>query len=212
MLNIFLCLLIPFLILVLAEYLWRKKILRGELQRKLIHITTGCFVASWPWLISWRSIWIIGLAMAIVVALNRVVTVLHFSDRINRDSYGDLFFALTIFFSALFITNKTYFAIAILIMSLSDGLAALVGKKYGKSNSYKIFDQTKSIAGSATFWAVSLIILAIGLSGQHLKPHEYWLVVILLPPALTLIENTVILGLDNLAVPLIALLALSSLN
>lgn len=212
MFTIAICLAGVLLILVVAEALWRLGILRGESQRKLVHICTGSFIASWPWLMSWRAIQIIGILMAVVVAANRLLPVLHFSERIRRKSYGDVVFALAVFAAAALTVNKIYFAIAILHMSLADGLAALVGKKYGRYWRYKVFNQTKTVIGSMTFWFTSFCVLGVGLLFQATSTYDYILALIFLPPILTAVENFMVWGLDNLAVPLVALLALSLLN
>lgn len=71
MLSVFLCLFGIFLILVINEALWRNKFLHGELKRKFVHILATVFIAFWPWIISFRAIQLIGIAMVLVLVSNR---------------------------------------------------------------------------------------------------------------------------------------------
>lgn len=198
-------------LLLLAEILWRKKILKGEGQRKFLHITGGVFIAFWPWLISWHATQLLGLALLAGVLINRGShTKLHFLRGPKRESYGDIFFALVIILCALVTDVKLFFALAILHLALADGLAAVVGKNFGKQWKYKVFGQSKTVLGSMTFWLVSLGILGTSIIIGHdlISFQNYSILLIFLPPALTLIENVVGLGLDNLVVPLAVIAAL----
>jgi hypothetical protein len=55
MLAVILSLLAVLIVLLLDEYLWRKKIIHGELKRKLVHIAVTSFVAFWPWIMGWKA-------------------------------------------------------------------------------------------------------------------------------------------------------------
>jgi dolichol kinase len=209
MLAIALCLLGVFILLVATEELFWKKYLKGEYLRKFLHITVGSFVATWPWLINWQAIQIIGLAMLIGVFINHRLKIIKF-NHINRKTYGDILFAAVIVAAALLTTNKIFFALAILHLSLADGFAAVIGEKYGKPWRYKVFSQTKSVLGSMTFWFVSLCILGAGLLFAHdvISFKNYVLLVLLMPPTLTYLENISVFGTDNIVVPIVALYGL----
>lgn len=199
------------LLLILAELLWRQKVLKGEGQRKFLHITGGTYIAFWPWMVSMRTIQLLGAAMLIGVMINRGSrTKLHFLRGPKRESYGDVFFALVIMLCALLADVKLFFAVAILHLALADGLAAVVGKNFGKAWRYKVFRQTKTVVGSMTFWFVSLCILGTGmlLDTSLISFSNYAILLIFLPPMLTIIENVVGFGLDNIVVPLAVLVAL----
>jgi hypothetical protein len=58
-------------VLLIDEILWRKKIIHGELKRKLVHIAVTSFVAFWPWIMSFKAIQFLGIAMVIVLLINR---------------------------------------------------------------------------------------------------------------------------------------------
>lgn len=211
------CLAIVIALVLVAEVLWRKKLLKGENQRKFVHISVGTFAAFWPWLISWRAIQLIGIAMTIGVIANRLSPHLHYLGGIRiKHNYGDIFLPLAIVLTSLITTNKIFFALAILHVSLADGLAAVIGTNFGKYWRYRIFEHTKTVLGTMTFWLVSVSILGLGILGMGVLPAQdifaysnfFWLL-LLLPPAVTMIENVVGLGMDNIAVPAAVLIGLN---
>lgn len=212
MLAVIVCLVGVLVLLLISEYLGRQKILKNEYQRKLVHISVAAFVASWPWLISWRSIQYIGLAMLAVVLFNRTQhsKFFGFNKNVKRETYGDVLFALSISACALLTHNKVFFALAMLNLSLADGIAAFIGTRYGKPWRYKVYHHTKTVIGSMAFWIVSACILGTGLLFAHnyVDFSHYALLVVFLPPVLMLLENVSIMGLDDFVVPVAVVLAL----
>jgi phytol kinase len=211
MLAVFLSLLAVLVVLLVDEILWRKKIIHGELKRKLVHIAVTTFVAFWPWFMSWKVIQLIGIAMVLVLLLNRQVKVLHYLGGIRQQTYGDVFLALSITTAALITNERIFFAVAMLHVALADGFAAIIGTKFGRGWQYKVFGQTKTVLGSMTFWITSICILGAGLLAAHsLIPYSnYAALLIILPPVLTLTENVAVLGTDNLAIPIVVIAALN---
>ncbi len=210
MLAVIACLLGIFALLIIAELLGKNKILKGEFHRKFLHITAGSFIAFWPWLISWRSIQLIGVAMLAVMLANRYYGFLNYRGRVGRASYGDIFLALAILICALIAHNKLFFALAILQVSLADGLAAVIGIRYGLRWSYKVFGHRKTLVGSLVFWIISLDILGPGLLADPnlFSFHNYYTLLLVLPPVFTLAENLSVFGLDNLIIPLLTVVIL----
>jgi len=211
MLNLFACLGGLLIILLLSELIYRNKLLKGENERKFVHICAGSFIAFWPWLISWKTIQLIGIAMIIVVLLNRSKDYLHILGGVRTRYYGDVFLALAVLLTAMLTTNKVFFLIAILHISLADGLAAVIGVNFGKNWAYKVFGQTKTVLGSMTFWVVSLCILgiAVPLANGAIPYNHYVLLLAFLPPLLTLLENISIWGTDNIVLPIAVIGALN---
>ncbi|MDO8591777.1 MAG: hypothetical protein Q7R60_02555 [bacterium] len=210
MLAVITCLGGIFAILVIGEILYKQKILEGEYLRKFVHISSGSFIAFWPWLVSWRAIELISLAMLAVVIFNHRSKTIHMSGNIKRLTYGGMLFPIGVLACALLTHNKIFFALAVLHLALADGLAAVMGITYGKKYSYKVFHQVKTLTGTMTFWSVSLCILAVGLLFAHdaVGFNHYVFLLIFLPPILAFLENLAVLGLDNLVVPVAVVLAL----
>ncbi len=194
-------------ILVFAELLWRANVLRGEYQRKFVHVLAGTFFATWPWLLSWHQIQIMGVLMLVVLGTNNYVDrVLHYGANLRKKSLGGICLALAVITCAFLTHDKVFFSLAILQTSLADGFAAVFGTRFGKNWGYKAFGQTKTVIGTMAFWLASVLILGIGLLSTG--SHNYGLLLIFLPPALAAVENITPLGLDNLTVPLATLLVL----
>ncbi len=205
MLEAILCLVGVGIILGVAEVLWQKKIISGEAQRKFAHIGVGMFVATWPWILSWETIGLLGILMLVGVILNRLSIIkLHFSHGHEDRGYGDVCFAVAIILCAAFTDVKLFFALAMLHLALADGLAAIVGKEFGRKTKYKVFGQTKTLIGSMTFWIVSLYLLGAGAicAYQDISFASYISVLLFLPPILTILENISGYGLDNVVIPL----------
>ncbi len=209
MLSIFLSLVAIFILLVISEMLWRHKKLSDEMTRKIVHISVAVFVAFWPYYMSYHWIQFLAIAFLAVIIFSRYMHIFKGILHVKRKTYGDMFFPLSILILAILQPNKLVFTIALLNIGLSDGIAALVGQKYGKKNKYKIFGQTKSVAGTLAFIFISyLIIIAAKLFHPHLDVGLTWLNMLIIPPILAFVENVSVYGADDLTIPLVLLVIL----
>ena len=93
-------------------------------------------------------------------------------------------------------------------MSLADGLAAIMGVKFGTSNAYIVFGAKKSVVGSITFAIVSASIVTVFAIQQQLGFHPSFIALVL---GATLLENLAVRGLDNILIPLFVAVVLSQL-
>lgn len=195
-------------LLIGCELYWRRHQLHSELSRKFIHITVGSFVASWPFFLGWGQIQLLSVAFLIVVSVSKYLKIFQAIHSVQRPTWGELFFALAVGLTTLVHQNKYLFAAALLHMSLADGLAAIVGTRYGKSSRYYVANHVKSVVGSATFILVSLLILAgYGLvTGVTLQPY----ILLAIAFSTAAVENIGIYGFDNLLVPLMVALTLNN--
>lgn len=212
MLSVLLSLAAIFILLVVIEYAWRKKKLKPEVARKIIHIGAGSFIAFWPYFMSWTTIQLLSLALFIVVYLSHHFGIFGSIHNVSRSTIGELFYPVSIGIIGLLEPQPWVFAAAILHMAIGDGIAAIVGVKYGKNNQYKIAGHVKSIAGSAAFFVVSAVIIAtVYLLNLSSFTPEAVAILICLPLFVTLIENFFIAGIDNVLVPLSVVLVLNAL-
>ena len=204
MINIFISLLAIFSLLVINEYFWRKHKIGDELSRKTIHIVVAIFVAFWPYYMSYRQIQLVSISFLIVIILSRYLHIFQGITHVKRKTYGDFFFPIAIFIMATIAPQNIIFTIALLHIGLSDGLAALIGKKYGKNNIYKVFGQTKSLAGTTAFIVISFVIL---FSANLIKPNANIGLtlesIIVMPIVLVFVENISVYGADDLTIPLV---------
>ena len=203
-----LAVIVVFVVLICAEYLSRFRGVHSELTRKFVHILVGMFVAFWPFFLGWGQIQFLSIAFLVVVGVSVKFHIFRSIHAVERNTMGEVLFALVIGILALIVTNKWVFAASMLHLSLADGMAAIVGLGWGDHNKYKIFGHTKSIAGSLTFFFTSVLIMVWYTSLSHAPADAA--VIIGLPVAATIVENLAIRGTDNLAIPLLIGLALTS--
>lgn len=171
-----------------------------EVTRKFVHISVATFAATWPFFMSWSNIELMSLLMFLAVVVSRHFSYFKSIHRVDRPTWGELFFAMGIGMTALLSQSTWVFAAAMLLLGLADGLAAVVGTLIGMNHKYKVFGYTKTRAGTITFYAIALlaILFCTVLNG----PHEGIFTLIWLPVAATILENIGVGGTDNLIVPL----------
>jgi phytol kinase len=197
------------MVLVIAELLWRRKKLRGEPNRKLVHIIIGTFIAFWPYFLSWPQIRVLCLGGLLLVLLAGQTKHFHVGYDVNRRGHGDVFFPIGVGLASFISPSPLVFAIAILHLSLADGLAAVIGLRFGLGHQYKVRQYLKTLAGTLTFWLVSTIIVASTLLfSPDMLYWPLWPLLVWLPLAATLVENIAVAGLDNVAVPLLIIVVL----
>lgn len=189
-----------FAVLMLSELWWRKRRPHGEFSRKFVHISVGSFVAFWPYFLSANEIRLLAVAFLVGVAVSKKLHIFSAIHSVQRPTLGEFWFALVVGILAFSAAHPHIYTIALLQMSLADGLAAVVGTRFGAGSRYSVFGSAKSVVGSVTFFVVSCALLVVY---QMLEPG-------LLPTALvpcialgaTALENLGVRGVDNLLVPL----------
>lgn len=195
-------------LLLVNEWWWHGK-KHGELSRKFVHITVGSFVALWPVFLTWSQIELLSIVFVAAVAVSRQFNIFKAIHSVQRSTWGELYFGAAVGLIAVATHNPAIYAVALLHMSLADGLAAIVGEKYGRKSAYKIFGAKKSPIGSATFFVVSATLLAVYSAQQGPGVSlGIWLPFIAITA--TLLENIAVRGLDNLLIPVFIALVLSS--
>jgi phytol kinase len=199
---------VVFLIVILAEYLSRYKGVHSELTRKLVHILVGVFVASWPFFLSWHQIQFLSLLFLAVVLLSIKLNMFSSIHAVSRNNVGEVSFALVIGILSVITSQHWVFAAAMLHLSLADGLAAIFGLAWGDGTTYKIMGRTKSLVGSLAFFFTSLLIMVCYAAFSGLSYSSLSLVG--LPVMATIAENISGEGTDNIVVPLLVALVLSS--
>ncbi|HSW99322.1 MAG TPA: hypothetical protein VLF71_05830 [Candidatus Saccharimonadales bacterium] len=197
-----------FVIVIFAEYLSRYKGVHSELTRKLVHILVGAFVAFWPFFLSWRQIQVLSLLFLATVIWSIKFNIFSSIHAVSRNRVGEVCFALVIGILALITSKDWVFTAAMLHLSIADGLAAICGLAWGDGTTYKIMGRTKSIVGSLAFFFTSVAIMICYAAFSHLGYGGVTLV--WLPVAATIAENVSGEGTDNMVVPLLVALVLTS--
>ena len=180
-----------------------------ELLRKLLHVGMGLVVLTFPWLFdrAWPVLLLTGVAAVALGAvkllpalrdgIGTVVTAVH------RPSLGEVCFPIAV--GLLFLLSggdKMLFVVPMLIMTLADAVAALIGITYGKVR-YVTSDGLKSAEGSIAFFAIAFLSVHIPLLlFTNVGRTETLLIAVILGVLSMLLEAIAWRGLDNLLIPL----------
>ena len=105
----------------------------------------------------------------------------------------------------IFFDTKEVIAIGILAMSYGDGLASLIGIKFGKKK-YQIFEDVKSYVGSYSMFTFTFIMMIVALLfyGKLSLTYEALFLLLCIAGISTIAEGVTPRGLDNLSVPFVA--------
>ena len=199
----------------IAEVLYHFFKVKAELTRKLVHFGTGILSLLFPVLLS--SHWYVLLlcaAFLVILIASLKFNLLKSINAIDRKSYGSLCYPLAVY--SCFLIHSWYgkqsnfyggyliYYLPLLILAISDPLAALIGKKW-KWRPFKVGKGTKTLGGSMTFffsaWVISLFAFY---AFQIVLPGQFILLSGLLIAFLTAISEAVSRnGLDNLFIPLV---------
>lgn len=202
------------LLLVVSEVLWRKKIIAGEYGRKLVHMTLGVFISTWPYFMSMGAIKLIACAAILVLLLSRKFKIFHAIHDVKRTTYGEVLYPVSILITAMLAQADWIFAIAVLFVAIPDGMAALAGKKWGNKHSkIKIFKTNKTLVGTGTYIIFAYAVMCMGLliGGKNALISGSTSCLIFLPLGAALLEAVSPYGLDNVTVPLLVVLSLNAL-
>lgn len=199
------------------SWVQRSRLANPEVVRKLLHLFMGLVVLGFPWL--FETIWPVLLLAALftfgLTALRaspslkrRFGSIIH---GVGRSSLGEIFFPLSA--ALLFVLSfgdAILFCVPMLVLSLADSAAALVGRSYGRL-AYSFASTTKSVEGSVAFFTVAFLSAHLSLllftdTGRA----ESLLISLSLSLFLTVIEAASARGLDNLFLPIAAFLLLKT--
>ena len=191
-----------FLILILLSILKSKKIIKEQTPRKLVHILMGFtwIIMNYFFKISIHMI-ILPITMVIFNYISYKFNIIKSMEQENKDSIGTIYYAL----SFVILATMTYiyppflpfYGIGVFTLSIGDGLAPLIGRKWNK---YKIAKTNKTYAGSLTVLLSTILVVSIFSSYYHLDLNIIKVVLLgLISIPLELIN---IKGSDNLTLPI----------
>ncbi|MBD3883139.1 hypothetical protein IFO70_15345 [Phormidium tenue FACHB-886] len=180
-----------------------------EVVRKLLHVPMGLLTLTFPWLFeSPQPVLVLaGLAIATLLTIrlyspvrNQFGSVL---GGVERRSLGEVYFPVAVALLFIFSEgNPLLFSIPILILTLADAIAAIIGIRYGQVR-YTTSEGFKSAEGSlaffvAAFFSVHVPLLLLSQTGRI----ETLLISLILGLLVMLLEAIAWRGLDNLFIPL----------
>jgi phytol kinase len=191
-------------LVILAEILNRVITDDPELTRKIVHIGSGnVILLAWWFNISQAVIVSAAIIAAAIAIISYIVPILPSIESVGRKSFGTLFYAISIgVLAACFWQNyPQYVAIGILVMAWGDGMAAIIGQRFGK-HTYQVGEIHKSWEGSLAMAGVTFLVTELILLFVEGNNWQLWSISLLVAVVATMLEAFSKLGIDNLTVPL----------
>jgi len=181
-----------------------------ELVRKLLHVGMGLVTLSFPWIFRspWPVVALAALAVGAMLALRHVAPlraklgdVVH---GVGRDSGGEIYFPIAV---ALVFTLAQgvpiLYVVPVLLLTLADATAALIGVRYGTLKIGTLDGGVKSVEGTLAFFMVAFLCTHLSLLlTTHVGRVETLLIGLEIGFLVMLVELIAWRGLDNLFIPL----------
>lgn len=183
----------------------------AEWTRKLAHVGAGAVTAVFPWMFAWHwTVLILAFGFAGIIFATRRLGLLQSIHGVTRRSEGGIYYPIAIYLLFLLAGDRpVFYLVSLLVLMVSDSLAALLGSEYGKAI-YHVETDRRSLEGSAvflltTFLAVHLPLLLATDTGRWASV----LIAAQIALTVTIFEGISPGGSDNLVVPLATYFLLS---
>lgn len=185
------------LLLIISEKVLNKY---PTFSRKFLHIMVGNVLFILPLFTSQFVIAFITAALFIILTfLMSPYSPIKLHDRISSSGHGLglVYYAISWTVLAFFFFDQPWIiAVGIAAMSYGDGMAALIGERYGK-HKYKIFGDKKSFEGSIAMFLVLIATLGVVLAYYHVTIVSIFIIPLVALVA-TVFEGITPKGLDNI--------------
>lgn len=195
------------LLLIFTEKIVAKKY--PILSRKVLHILTGNIAFILPIFITKEIMAFLAAGPFIVFTylMSPYSPLKKFRGKTSEAGHGLglVYYAITwTVLAYLFFDQRVIIAIGILAMSYGDGLASVIGLRYGVKK-YQFFKDVKSYVGSFAMFIFTflLLIVAMGYYGTLVISVRVILILIGIAGVATFVEGVTPRGLDNLSVPFV---------
>ena len=197
----------------IAEILYHFLKVQAEYTRKLVHIGTGLLTLLFPLLLS-NHWWVLVLctSFALILILSLRFSLLKSINAIDRESVGSLAYPVSVyccFLAYVHYNELAFFYIPVLVLAISDPIAALMGKRWpwGK---FSLGKNHKSLMGTGMFFASSLLVMVtiFWIQGTALSSFKLVFELLIMAAVSAFVEALSGRGIDNLTIPLSLLLCL----
>ncbi len=169
-------------------------------SRKFVHIMVGNVLFILPIFATMEAMTFLAAAPFVVLTfLMSPYSPIKLNHKVSSSGHGLglVYYAISWTILAFFFFDQPWIiAVGIAAMSYGDGLASLVGQKYGK-HKYNLLGDAKSIEGSLAMFLVLIFALA-GVLAYYGQPINA-LTIIMVSLVATLLEGITPKGLDNLS-------------
>jgi phytol kinase len=189
-----------------------------EIVRKSLHLGMGLTTLTFPWLFdqSWPVLVLAGVTVPGLLLVRRSgrlkARLGGVIDGVQRtESLGEIYFPLGV--AGLYLLSSgdpLRYTTSILLLTLADALAALIGIRYGQTF-YPTSEGYKSIEGSLAFFTAAVVSVLVSLHlFSDLALVEVVLIAVVLSLLVMIVEAVAWRGLDNLLVPIVGFLLLDA--
>jgi phytol kinase len=179
----------------------------SELARKVVHIGTGQVIVI-AWLLDCSLAFCLTIAgiFTVISFLSYYTNILPMLNGVERDTRGVFYYAVSItLLVGIFWARglPELVVIGVMVMAWGDGMAALIGQRWG-THKYQIGQNQRSWEGSLAMFLVSYGVVGLVLQGSSYS--HAWLLAIPIALVSTVLEAISIGGTDNLTVPIVSAL------
>lgn len=191
-----------FLILILLGTLKKKKRIKIDTSRKLVHIFMGFtwIIMAYFFGISIHLI-ILPITMVLFNFLSYKWNIASSMEQENKESKGTIYYAVSFVIMALityfYPEFLPFYGIGVFVLAFADGLAPFVGRKWHK---HKIGSSNKTYAGSLTVGLCTVIVITLFKQYYYLDLNIIKIILLgILAIPLELLNKK---GSDNLTLPI----------
>jgi len=184
------------LLLVISERVLKK---HPNFSRKFLHIMVGNILFILPF---FQSRWVMALLAAapfiLLTFLISPYSPLKIKDRISGSGHGLglVYYAISwTVLALLFFDQPWIIGVGIAAMSYGDGMASLIGMKYGRIK-YNLTGDNKSLEGSLAMFFVLIVMLWVVLAYYAVPVNP--MVIVSVALVATILEGITPKGLDNI--------------
>ncbi len=199
------------LVLITVELIHRAFFFEREITRKIVHFVVSILIILFSfYLESPQPLVFTALIFSLV---NIIIIYFNFFPSIHTDrkTYGIVFYSITVFFLSLFLLPEHHFIFVnvMLILSISDPSAALIGQGLKNIHPYRSFIDSKSLEGSVTMGVTTFIILLISFYFFNYQNDDKSILIliiflIIITLLITISESFSAFGSDNLSIAITA--------
>jgi len=190
-------------IFLIGEVVRRLIPLNTEISRKAVHLLGGLTALSFPYLFaSHWTVLALSVSFCAIVLITKRKGILKSVHDVERKSHGGIYYPAAVYLIFLLSSNKpVIYFISILVMAVSDTMAALVGGKYGVIK-FDVEGNLKSLEGSIAFFFVTFLCIHLPLLLlTDVGRFESVLIAFIIALLVTGFEAISVSGSDNIIVP-----------
>ena len=193
------------LLVVIAQVLYKLLNVSAENSRKFLHVSGGFLGLCLPRFFNSPS-WVLVLCslaflLLFVTYIQNWLPAIHHT---KRKSIGSVVYPIPVYLCFLVASEKSnllLFYLPISLLTISDTLAELGGRKWGEQWGTLMYSQ-KTVAGSLSFALSALVISIAWAMTSNFTPQQVTIMSVTITFIATTTEMVSTRGLDNITVPL----------